>query len=201
MVVTPEIVTLLEAKEFLKVDRSETKFNSVIDMLRIGYSTAIQMWVGRKLLNDTYNEYHDIRYMQTAIQLKQYPVSSIVAATHNGSAMTEDTDYYLYADTGIIKKKPTTEVTSSRTNYNTDYFYEGLRKVSIMYVAGWTAGLFPEDLKLATNKLIYDMFYVRDTGTVKASNLGSLSKSDFDLNHGMPPGVVGILETYKCPFG
>ena len=196
-----EFVTLKEAKRFLKIDESETKFDAIINELRTGYSKGIQNWTGRDIVSTTYNEYFDIGYQQTSIKLKQYPVTSVVAMTHNGVAQTENTDFYVYESSGIIKKKASnTIITSYRTLYNVDYFIEGLRTVSVCYVAGWASTAIPDDIKLATNMLIYELHYDRDSGTVKSQSIGGDSVTRFDLKNGMPPGVEGLLKPYVSVF-
>ena len=196
---TDKFVSMTEIKHYLRIDLAEDKHNPVLNMLNEHKTRNIQDWIGRDITQDTYSEYFDIEEDQGSIFLAQYPISSVVGVTDNGIALTEDTDFYAYTNTGIIKiRKIDPSLTSRGLTRKLGDFYPGLRTVTVTYVAGYSP--IPGSIKEATLKLINREFYDRGVDDIKSQSSGSQSFTRADLRDGMPVGVYTLLHPYRRQF-
>jgi len=192
-----KFITLNEAKMACKLV-DEEKYDGWLDTLIKGYTASIQQWLHRDIISDTYTEYHDIKYKQVAIFLKQYPVTSIAGATSHGTAVVEGTDYNSYYDKGMLRKKPTDNI--DVINYIKDYWYEGDKEFEITYTAGYASTAIPDAIKLATMKLVRRDFYDSGVDDIRTRKAGEDYYTRYDLTDGMPPGIYTLLHPFRRQF-
>lgn len=192
-----KFVSMTEIKDYCKIDYAEEKHDPVLDLLNEHITASIKMWLGRDITLSTYSESFDIDYRQQSIFLHQYPITSVVGLTHGGSLLTEDEDYYVYANTGVIKIVPS-NAGGSRGQQCKDYWSEGLKKVEVTYQAGYTE--IPEAVKQAALKLIHREFFDRGVDDIQKVSIGSYSHERSKLLDGMPLGVYTLLHPYRRQF-
>ena len=191
-----KLVSITEIKDYCKIDYADEKHDPVLNLLNEHLTASIKMWLGRDIVLGTYSENFDIDYRQQSIFLHQYPIVSVAGLTHSGTALTENEDYYVYANTGVIKIVPS-GTGSSRGN-SRDYWNEGLKRVEVTYQAGYSD--IPEAIKQATLKLIHREFYDRGVDDIKKIDIGSYSHTRAKLSDGMPIGVYTLLHPYRRQF-
>lgn len=191
-----KFISLEEAKVYCRIF-DESKYDDLLSTLIESYTASIQQWLGRDIISTAYTEYHDIVNKQVSIFLKQFPIISIAGATSNSVAVVENTDYYAYHDTGILKKREQDGI--DVLNYIKDFWYEGNKKFEITYTAGYAT--IPEPIKLATKKLVKRDFNDSGVDDVQHRHTGSEVTIRYDLQDGMPPGVYSLLNPYRRQFG
>jgi hypothetical protein len=193
---TDKFVSMTEVKDYCKIDSAEDKYDTVLDLLNEHMTASIKMWLGRDITLGTYTEVFDIDYRQQAVFLNQYPIASVVGLTHGGALLTEDEDFYVYPNTGVIKIIP--HGTGGSPGISKDYWFEGLKKVEITYQAGYPT--IPESIKQAALKLIHREFYDRGVDDIEKITIGSYKQERAKLADGMPMGVYTLLHPYRRQF-
>ena len=119
---TSTIITLAEMRAFLNIPTSQTgKDDLLIDLLD-SYNTEMEEYLGVTLIDTTYTESYDGNGTSSMF-LKHYPITSVTSLTLDDTALTEDTDFYVYGDVGLIK-------------LDSDVFTVDFKNVDIVYVAG-----------------------------------------------------------------
>jgi len=185
-----------EIKDYCKIDYSEERYDTVLELLNEHMTASIKLWLSRDITIGSYDEEFDIDYRQQTVFLHQYPVNGIVGLTHGGILLTEDKDFYLYPNTGVIKIIP--HGTGGSKVSSKDYWFEGLKKVEIKYQAGYEE--IPEAIKQATLKLVHREFYDREVDDIEKINIGSYKQERAKLADGMPMGVYTLLHPYRRQF-
>jgi len=91
----------------------------------------------------------DIMEYTDLISLRNLPIQSITSVTEDGDVLVEDTDYYVYEDTGELV----------RIDQN---WVKGRRKVEVSYIGGFST--VPEDLKQWCNDMVIEMYSNKSVG-------------------------------------
>jgi hypothetical protein len=167
------LITLAQFKAYLQDYSGGTKYDALFETLIDGVSEAFNAYVGRALAKTTYTAVYFDGDGKESLLLPNYPIVSITSITEDGSALTEgeDSDYLLYAATGILK----------RVN---GAWYKGSKKIKLTYVAGYTVQggtmgtgetALPADLKLACMIQV-----AREWKKATLSEWGLISKSSPD---------------------
>src|SRR4030042_2854210 len=90
---TQKLVSLIDAKIYLKINPANKKRDREIDSLIDDVTADIQAYLDRNLFTDTYEEYFDIKDYQDVINLREVPVQSVAFVCDYGSALIEGTNY------------------------------------------------------------------------------------------------------------
>jgi hypothetical protein len=192
----PEYFTTLnEIKDYLRIDRAETKHNIILNDLNVMTTEYIQNYIGRTIIQGTFTDVWNVDEDTPTLFFREFPVISIVAVTENSVLLTEGTNYETEMTTGLMTKKEasTQDIYRYQRIYR-DYWYVGIETVTASYVAGITP--IPSSIKMAAKKLVYREFYDRGVGDIKSRSDSGLSYTREDLTLGMPPGVLTYLQPY-----
>ena len=122
---TGTIVTLAEMRAFLSIPTAQTGKDDLITDLLDAYNEEIEEYLGVKMLNTTYTESYDGDGTNTLF-LKHYPIISVTSLSIDDTALsvTEDDDFFIYAEDGFIRLDSDTFTTTDPRN------------IDIVYVAG-----------------------------------------------------------------
>ena len=131
------LILLSELSEHLQLTRNTPDNDAILELIGKAASAQVEKFCDRKFLNADYTEYHDIvQKGQDEIVLNQWPVTDSDASTFHvysvswdgdGSEttteLTQNVDFFVYAEQGIIK------FASTR--------YGGLKRIKVIYDAGY----------------------------------------------------------------
>jgi len=171
-----------EIKENLKIDLSETKYDSVLELLNQLLSASVRMWAGKDLSLGTYIERFDIDKKQTTIFLHQYPVIKVIKFIFKNHVMKQENDFFVYDNIGVIKIR-------------SDYPFENEIETYVEYQAGYP--IMPDTIKQAVLKLIYREFYDRGIDDIFKIDIGTYSSERSSLLDDMPLVVYRLLYPYR----
>jgi len=146
---TIALITLADAKSYLKVATGTTSEDAIISDLINEVSVWINSYCGRQFIQTTYTEYYE-GTGDSSLVLKQFPVQSVTSLYRDVTRQwTVDTaidlvhDVQLDADTGLL-------VLWNHENS----FGTGPGIVKVVYSAGYPIGAVPYDLQLACRKMV-----------------------------------------------
>lgn len=160
------LTSLENVKLFLGI--TNTDDDVLLGEILEGVSDAIETDLRRAIALGTYSEKFDIDDDYTdELNLRNYPVNSIVALTDNGVLLTENTQYY-WTEQGYIRHLPKT----SRVE-EFGYFTVGAQKVEVTYVAGYEP--IPDDVQLITKKIVAQVYGSEDSGPYQREKIGDYS--------------------------
>jgi len=185
-----KFVSMTEVKDYCKIEQSDVRYDSVLDLLNEHITAAIKGWLGRNITVGTYSESFDVEPAQQTVFLSQYPVISLAGVTEGGTSLTEGADFYLYPATGVIKMIP--------KGASREYWDGRLKKVEVSYHAGYAE--IPKAIKHAALRLIHREFYDRGADDIQKVEIGSYRHTRFNPCDGMPPGVYTLLHPYRRQF-
>jgi hypothetical protein len=190
------LITLAQFKAYLPDYSGGTKYDTLFETLIDGVTEAFNAYVGRALAKTTYAAVYFDGNGKESLLLPNYPIASVTSITEDGNALTEgeDSDYLLYAATGILK----------RVN---GAWYKGSKTIKITYVAGYVVQgatvtapdvALPADLKMACMVQV-----AREWKKATLSEWGAISKSSPDgmsvtrTETGLLKEVREILDRYR----
>lgn len=132
------ILTVDQARTFLKNDAGvdETYLEHAIDMV----STRFADYLGTmSLRKTTYTSQRVDGTGRRHLYLPAWPVVSISALSEDGTALTENTDYYADYNTGVLERVQTITPAISESGLYVDsgYWINKRRAIVISYVAGY----------------------------------------------------------------
>jgi len=175
--------SLSEVKEFLDV-AGTTVYDSLLNRIISRAEKAIDLFIGRSLVLETYNESYDIKDdYQDQIFVRHTPIVSVVAVTDDGTAVDLD-DLGIDEETGLV-----------RLTGDDSYFTKGKDSLEICYSAGYAT--IPPEIVLATELLVSYYFAQRRRVGVRSERVGDVSQTFFG---GFPPEVEEILVRYRMPL-
>lgn len=166
IVATYDVVTLAEAKEYLRITDSSddawlaAMITAVTEQLErwastqfVQRSTTDQMWGGKKHM-----------YLRT------YPVVSVTSITDPAANAVAAADYFVDKPTGILRHFGYWPTAVTATGYPVTW--------AVVYVAGWFANTAAvgADVKLAAKRMLA-WHRDRPGGDVRSVSVGSLSVS------------------------
>lgn len=136
-------VTLEEVKEFLQIQG--TSDDDALTFLLEPSTDIIQKYCERVFLQDSFCDKFSIETDTVdTVLLKQYPVTSVVAVSDDGSAVPSS-DYYISSE-GRLRLD------------NGCYFTKGVDTVQVTYVAGYVLTDLPQSLKWACAQIVHDLY-------------------------------------------
>ena len=176
------LITLAEIKAFLNIDHSDD--NALLEKLIDYHTAAIEEYCAHDFTQAEQTEYLDGGQIDLIVQ--KLPIASVtsIADTEDSDALADSDDYDFDPNAGLIYLKHDNEIGSSG-NWST-----GRRRRKVIYQAGHDGA--PDDVKLATLKLIVADYSRRDSG-VKSEKIGDYSYTRFD---DWSPDVKLILSKY-----
>jgi len=142
----------------------------------------------RTLESASYDEYISSPTGTVDLNLREYPVTAVEAVTESprdgGSALTENTDYYVNEAAGII-----TRVGSAWAG--------GRESVRAQYTAGYTSATMPPMLKTALLQLVaWRLEFRGAAGTTNESQDG-YSRAIEPLTLGVPNSIYTMLKQFR----
>ena len=142
---TSDLTTLSDLKAYLGIDNSDS--DTELETLIKSVSAFIQNETDQQIVETEYKEYIDGEYTESIV-LSQKPIISVESLTIDDE---EETDYYLYKKSGIIKRKSVGF--NIWPDDNPKYrFPEGKQNIVIEYTAGYSE--IPYDLQKAVWDII-----------------------------------------------
>jgi len=182
------LTSLENVKLFLGITDADD--DTLLGEILEGVSSAIETDLGRPIALGTYSEIFDIDNDYTdEINLKNYPVNSVVALTDNGVLLTHNTHYY-WTTYGYIMRLPK----SSMLN-ESGYFTVGARKVEVTYVAGYAE--IPSDIQLITKKIVGQVYENREGGSFQHEKIGDYSYSLLETAAVADSFLDRVLKRYR----
>lgn len=181
---TQDLTTTAKVKAYLQITAStwDTLFGTLVTYA----SMIIENYINRKLYSATYTEYYDGNN-EIKLFLNQYPISTVTTVKLYDyeqqtvlQTYTANEDYISYLNEGYIYK-------GSKWTY-------GHKNFQIVYIAGYST--IPEDIELACNMIVANLFNMPDKSNISAERIGSYS-INYLSEQGLPPQVKSILDNYK----
>jgi len=189
------LISLEDAKTFLEIDNSS--YDTLLTNLIVFVSDRIQTFLNRKLKKEERTQYFQAGRRRYYLSAYPVDITSTITVVVGEETKTEDEDYYIWDDIGVVEfREPTT--------------YVGPKQVAVTYTGGYNAttitvsgsvqeiylSTIPDSLKYACLLQVAFMFRRRrDIG------LNSVSMPDGSINVQSPtdllPEVKNILKSYR----
>lgn len=180
------LITLTEIKIFL--EKADTAHDSLLSLFIEKVSKRIETYLNRKFTKASYTEYFNCgkrRYFLSAVPVSDNPPPLV---THLNSTLTENSDYYIWYDEGII------EFTSPVLSLIP-------KSLKCVYTGGYASDAtsdvlkVPDDIKYACILQVAADFRNRDNLGLQSINLpnGSMAIAANELL----PSVKQILKQYR----
>lgn len=184
-------VSLAELKDFLGIASGTTTYDSLLNLLSVQSSVAIQNYCHRDFTLTAYEDKKDIELFQDTILVDHFPIVSVVALTEDGTGVSSS-GYKLYNKSGKL-------VRVYGTGYKQDW-NNGIEKpqaVQVYYTAGYAS--VPDDIVLATKQLVSMNYQARGNENLKSEKIGDYKYEKMDLGKGVPiPSNIQLtLDMYK----
>ena len=178
------IVTLAEMRSFLNIPTAQTNKDSLLVDLLDSYNAEIENYLGVTLVNSPYTESYDGDETDYLF-LKHYPIISVTSLTVDSTALTENTDFYVYKSEGYIQL-------DDDTFDDTD-----LQNVDIVYVAGHgaTRSAVSNVLKNALKTWVARVFKAEAIDFSQMFDESSLAHIKSQM---MPWDIKQKLDYYRC---
>ena len=125
-------ITTAEVKAYHGI--TGTDKDSRIDVIRPLVSSIIKNYCRHDFESKSRSEYPYIEPNRDKFYTLYRPISSVTSLVVDGTTYTEDTDYYVYKETGMIEKLKATNVFVDNTDYG--YWTTEKNKILITYIGG-----------------------------------------------------------------
>lgn len=155
------LITLEDAKMYLRIGSSDSTYNDIITILINSVSQAIEKFIGRNIIERQYEEVYSGTGV-VSINLRQYPVSAISGVWMDATSKFEtdsllDPDtYYCNRESGILYRVG-------------GVFDKGANNIKVEYTAGYET--VPADLRLITMVLVRIYFERWQKGSEDVNSL------------------------------
>lgn len=138
---TSELTSLSDLKAYLGItdNDSDTELQTLIDSI----SDFIQNETDQQIVETKYREKIDGEYTESIV-LSQRPIISVESLTIDEEA---ETDYLIYKDSAVIKRKDNGFNIWDYYNDEANYFPQGRQNIVVEYTAGYST--VPYDLQKA----------------------------------------------------
>jgi hypothetical protein len=180
-----KIITVEEAKPYLKILSTNKSRDYELDSLIDDITADIQIFLNRNLFTATYTEYFDIHDDQQVINLKNKPVQTITSVVDYTDTLVEGTNYQVDLNTGKIQRIDDCD------------FVVGAKTVTVVYTAGYDEADIPRGLKVAAKAYLYDLFYDRNAGAVDTYGSNQRGSTRASLVDGYAPNVAARLRRWQ----
>lgn len=133
------LLTMNEAKDEIGMDREETDFDDIIELLSTAVQSLFEQLTDRKYESAVFTEYYNADKFQDRVFLKNFPVNSITTVHDDpdrefgSDTLVEADDYTFDGDNGVI--------------YFDGWVSSGKQSIKVVYEAGYSVDTFPDGLK------------------------------------------------------
>jgi hypothetical protein len=141
-----DLITLVELKPYLKIEASETAFDTLLTSMISEISKLMQNFIGCDVKEATYPNIKVNGSGRSVLDLPNWPITAVSSITEDGVTLAEGTDFDIdpYGD-HLIRLDGTTSKGTSKWS-------KGIKNITVSYTAGFSAT--PSDLSLACKKQI-----------------------------------------------
>ena len=168
------ILTLADFKTYIEIN--DTNSDTRLTMLLENAYSEAENYTGRVFDNAPYTEYHKFSYTLDGFYVDNIPITAITSITIQETSLTENTDFYYDADTGLIKLVST-------------WTPDDWRDIKVVYTAGYTTDTFPNDLRSAIFQMAINNDRVAGNTTISIDSRLITYKSS---------NIFTILDRYKA---
>ena len=143
------LVSLTEAKAFLEIATATTDFDSLIGQIIEYVSDRIETFLNRDLTKSYYTSYFDSG--RRKYYLNAYPIdaTAVITVTVDGTTQTEDDDYYVWDDEGLVEFSWTTTYTDPKQISITWLGGYSVTTISVASVSKDILATIPDSIKFA----------------------------------------------------
>jgi len=139
-----DLITLAELKPYIKVEASETSFDTVLNAMISEISKLFQSFVGCDILTDTYSSIKVNGSGRSVLDLPNWPITAVSSITEEDIALIEGTDFEISVNRDYLIRLDGLGGESK--------WAKGIKNITVSYTAGFSGT--PGDLKLACKKQI-----------------------------------------------
>jgi hypothetical protein len=195
------LVSLTEAKAFLEIATATTDFDSLIGQIIEYVSDRIETFLNRDLTKSYYTSYFDSG--RRKYYLNAYPIdaTAVITVTVDGTTQTEDDDYYVWDDEGLVEFSWTTTYTDPKQISITWLGGYSVTTISVASVSKDILATIPDSIKFAC--LLQSAFVFKRRKDIGLTGV-SLPDGSFNtiFSGDLLPEVKSILNSYrKHPIG
>ena len=179
---------LANVKAVLRVPSGVTRHDALINLYLAGIDTEMLGLLGQTAITQaTYSETYDVDGpSEQAIQLRNWPCTSVAAVTDNGSLVAA-TDYYVDPETRSFV----------RLKGSAAFFTEGRQQVQITYTAGQTT--IPGDLTIAASLIVAAKVNSGGHVGLQGESDGGYSYTAADAGVAyVPPAALAIIQRRRA---
>lgn len=173
---TLDLITKAMVKTYFSIASTNTDYDDLIDNHLLGARAYVKDFCRQDFESKARtNEKPIINRYDSEFYLKYYPVASITSLTEDGTALTEDTDFFCDKDTGRIEKIASTSITNPTRNEFDSWNPE--RNVIIVNYTGGEA--LTDDVIMAVKEIcginagIKKRTYVDNEGVERVATINS----------------------------
>lgn len=134
-----DLITLAELKPYLKIDASETAFDTLLTSMISEISKLIQNLIGCDLIQDTYSGIKVNGSGYSVLDLPNWPITAVSSITEDGVTLAEGTDFEIDPSGDYLIRLD-------------GKWSKGIKNITVSYTAGHSDT--PGDLKLGCKKQI-----------------------------------------------
>lgn len=181
-----DLTTSAAVKAVLGIPSGVTQHDTLIStLIEVADQEVLSFCNVTTLTQQTLTEVFDVDNRDTdQIMLSNFPIQSVTAVSSSGDALTTD-EYYADLTTGKVKLKTVGQ-----------YFNEGRQKVSVTYVAGYSA--VPADIKHAATLIAVAHFNANRLAGLSSQQAGAYKVTRG--SSGLPAEALRILGRYSRIF-
>ncbi|HQG81820.1 MAG TPA: hypothetical protein PLU14_00295 [Caldisericia bacterium] len=196
------LTTKTVVKSLLEIPSTETINDSLLDVFIAFNSNRIETFLNRNLLKKERTEYFSSG--RRLFYVSAFPIDSTATLTvsYSDSALTENEDYYVWYDEGVIEFF--TEFTETRPKEVSITYTGGFSSLETLTVTGFATvfdvvGVPPIISIACARQTAFDFMRRRDTGIVSLNTRdGSFSTLFVDL---LPDVKQALLPFRRTPVG
>ncbi len=187
------LVTLDEAKEYLKIDSGNTDSDEILGLLINGISAWVAGHLGRGLIKDTHTEYYDGDGSRELI-LNRRPIISVTSIHDDINRDFEDVSLVDSDSLIVLKEKGIVRAFNLYGGFTC-----GEANIKVVYVAGYENGVsVPNDIKLAVLRTLDHHWrngYTHRKLDVSSETVGDVTTTFRDGD--IPADAKAMLRPYK----
>ena len=200
------ILSLTDAKLWLNIAETETKYDYVLELLLDSLSQEFEQYIDGPIIKSRYDEIHDGDFSDTIVPQNK-PVREIkhilldttgefknldTDAQRSASPLRLDNNAYYLRDDGTI-----TFIDGLLKYFGTTTTGLGKSSILVDYEAGWAdeSTTIPSDIKYAASVRIEQLFLLKQNRGYNVTNKRAGDSSQ-TIKVGMPKEVTDILDRY-----
>jgi len=187
---TVALVSLTNAKAYLKIPTATTSEDAILINLVNEASVKVSDYIGRNMLTGTKTEYYNGEGVGK-LRLKNFPITAVTTLHDDterefgADTLIDASDYYLHADEGMIELLDGVA------------FVAGQLNVKVVYVAGYALASIPYAIQDAVKRWVADAYmrYNNRRHGVQSESIGDKTIT-FSVGD-IPADVKFILKKYR----